>query len=182
MWGLIKKINLKLKIMNNIKNKQKGFTLIELLVVIAIIGILSSIVLVSLGSARTKARDARRQSDVRQISLAMELCYDDASCGNSATVSDYPDTATPPTSIGSYLTVVPVDPTNTGTLIYTWITNATAYGGASAEAAHQWYCVYARSEALTTATYYLASKNGAKSTTTVPTGTNVPAGSGCLGL
>lgn len=58
------------------KNKSKGFTLIELLVVIAIIGLLSSIVLVSLNSVRAKARDARRKSDLRQISLALELYYD----------------------------------------------------------------------------------------------------------
>ena len=59
------------------KNFQKaGFTLIELLVVIAIIGILSSIVLASLNSARAKARDVRRIADLRQISLALELFYD----------------------------------------------------------------------------------------------------------
>lgn len=55
---------------------QKGFTLIELLVVIAIIGILATIVLVSLNTARSKARDTRRISDLRQVALAMEMYYD----------------------------------------------------------------------------------------------------------
>ena len=54
-----------------------GFTLIELLVVIAIIGILASVVLASLNSARLKSRDARRISDVKQLQLALELYFND---------------------------------------------------------------------------------------------------------
>jgi prepilin-type N-terminal cleavage/methylation domain-containing protein len=57
--------------------KQKGFTLIELLVVISIIGLLASVVLVSLSSARAKSRDAKRRSDAKQISTALELYYND---------------------------------------------------------------------------------------------------------
>jgi prepilin-type N-terminal cleavage/methylation domain-containing protein len=50
----------------------RGFTLIELLVVIAIIGILASIVLVSLNSARNKGKDTRVISDVNQIRTQIE--------------------------------------------------------------------------------------------------------------
>lgn len=60
-----------------IESPKKGFTLIELLVVISIIGVLSSVVLVALSSARMKARDALRISSVRSIKNAMELYYND---------------------------------------------------------------------------------------------------------
>ena len=55
---------------------EKGFTLIELLVVISIIGLLSSIVLASLTTARYKARDAKRIADMRQMMTAIEFYYD----------------------------------------------------------------------------------------------------------
>ena len=56
---------------------KKGFTLIELLVVIAIIGVLSTLAVVALGSARQKANDAKRLSDIKQVQTALELYYTD---------------------------------------------------------------------------------------------------------
>lgn len=63
-----------------------GFTLIELLVVIAIIGLLLSVVVVSLGNARMKSRDGRRLSDAHQIKSGLEIYYN--------TGQGYPDAAT----------------------------------------------------------------------------------------
>ena len=52
-----------------------GFTLIELMVVIAIIGLLASLILASLNSAKTKGVNARIQSDIHQYQNALELYY-----------------------------------------------------------------------------------------------------------
>lgn len=57
--------------------KQKGFTLIELLVVIAIIGLLSSLAMVSLSSARNKAYDAQIKSDHAQMRTSLVMWADD---------------------------------------------------------------------------------------------------------
>lgn len=54
----------------------RGFTLIELLVVIAIIGILSSVVLASLNTARNKGADAAVKSNLNNVRAQAELYYD----------------------------------------------------------------------------------------------------------
>jgi len=88
--------------------KQKGFTLIELLVVIAIIGILATIVMVSLNTARSKARDARRVSDIRQLQLALQMYYD--------SVGSYPAALT--SLAPTYVAAMPLDPDGTSAYQY----------------------------------------------------------------
>ncbi len=61
--------------MHSTSGRRAGFTLIEMLVVIAIIGLLSSTILVGLGTARSRARDARRIADIREIQNGLEAYH-----------------------------------------------------------------------------------------------------------
>jgi len=69
------------------KNNKSAFTLVELLVVIAIIGLLASISVIALQSARAKARDAKRIADVKQVTTALELFFNDV--GRYPTSTDF---------------------------------------------------------------------------------------------
>ncbi len=123
------------------KNKLKGFTLIELLVVIAIIGVLSTLAVVSLNSARQKARDAKRVADVKQIQTALELYYNDNNsypvqtltlgvdgrilCGTTAN-GFIASTASCGTAATTYMGAVPSNPTPNGSA-YIYTGSASSY-------------------------------------------------------
>lgn len=103
----------------------RGFTLIELLVVIAIVSFLFSIVAASLNTAREKARDGRRLSDMRQIETALQLYFDDNNefpCENASNCSNQSSGANGKigegagldTLLAPYLPTVSADPLGPG--------------------------------------------------------------------
>ena len=110
------------------KQSKLGFTLIELLVVVAIIGLLSSIVSAALNNSRTRSRDARRVSDLKQLKSAMDLYY---SIGTG-----YPDDATWTAALTSGLscsgtiimTQVPKDPVPAN-YVYTYAASGNSLSG-----------------------------------------------------
>jgi len=122
------------------KRKQEAFTLIELLIVVAIIGLLSSIVLVSVRGAASRARDAIRQQDLHQMKRVLEaywlenyhyppegLCIDSSvGCGSCGCAianfpngdswdanSDFQDLV-----VGGQIGTLPLDPINNSTYYY----------------------------------------------------------------
>ncbi len=123
--------------------KSKGFTLIELLVVIAIIGILSTIAMLAFNIARSKSRDARRLSDVKQISTALAMYKDTynsypffSNCSNNgyaAFANSYIGDDCWRTFSGSLSQYfengsVPKDPTNDARYFYTYTYNSMENG------------------------------------------------------
>ncbi len=97
----------------------KGFTLIELLVVIAIIGILASVILASLNSARAKGTDAASKADIDNARAQAELYYDSNS-SSYAGVCTAAGSATP----GGINTMVTDAASKSGTTLVTTLATA----------------------------------------------------------
>jgi len=128
--------------MNFFIKTNRGFTLIELLVVISIIGLLSSVVLASLNSARGRSRDTARMRGMREIQNALNLYYLDngsypamdtwggfssAGCGYSGTLSGASGYI--PNLAPTYIRELPRDPSGSLSACtgYQYVSNGTDY-------------------------------------------------------
>ena len=157
-----------MKTRKSFDDKKEGFTLIELLVVITIIGTLSGIVLVSLTGVRSSARDAIRQSDMRQMVSAQGIYY-----GFKEEYYALDEQEGTP-AIGRYLSPLndlrcPDGLCAAGATNYQWYNNRTILDcddpNLDAER-REWFCVYAtleeKSEIPNYKVYFRASQWGTK--------------------
>lgn len=99
--------------MKNSISKVQGFTIVELLVVIAIIALLTGIIMTSLAPSKSKARDAKRISDIGNIQVALELYFD--RCKSYPTTLDVGAatncvTSTGTVNLGTFISVIPISP------------------------------------------------------------------------
>ncbi len=120
---------------------EKGFTLIELLIVIAIVGTLSTVVLASLNTARAKARDSARVSNIKQVQTALSMYHSDAGsypisandgdwAGNMTEYGALPTTGSGgyiPNLAPNYIRELPVDPKQTESTGYVYKSDGNDY-------------------------------------------------------
>lgn len=140
-----------------------GFTLLELLIVIAILGVLATMFIATFPSATRRARDSRRQSDIRQYQTAFEK-HANRNNGvyyNSGGSVD-PSSAAVCSALG--ISSCPKDPTNTGTLVY-------RYNGTSSPSQ---YVLWARLEAVSTTNFVVCSNGKIGTTALTPTSSACP--------
>ena len=133
-WRFVKK--------NSLTGKKR---LIVSLTFLALMGILIGLIGFaeqSVGSRcrQFKARDARRESDIRQINIAMDMYYKEN--------GQYVQSIILPNKIGDYLELLPKDPGNGPCSSYQWISNVNN---------PQKYCIYA---CLEEEEFFVASHEG----------------------
>lgn len=93
--------------------KQDGFSLIEFSVIVVIVSILVTVIVVSFQGTRMDGRDTVRQGDLKQISTAMELYFNEN--------TGYIKSPVIPRSIGGSMDIVPQDPSGA---LYGWVDNS----------------------------------------------------------
>ncbi len=152
------------------KKNTRGFTLIELLVVIAIIGILASVVLVSLNSARQKGKDARVISDVQQMRTWLESAYNGTGYPINATNANC-TTAAQSNGNATFANCI-VSPDSVATALNTDAQGQSTYGLFISVANTSAYAV--RGKLLSTGGYFCIDSTGA--TNQNDSGTNGNAG------
>lgn len=127
------------------KNSQRGFTLIELLVVIAIIGILASVVLASLNTARNKGADANIKANLANARAQAELYYDSNVADPNADPVDtsvgYMDVCTADGGIGSLVSAAATTAGATGEGTAGDPLTATTYSCANADDGSAWAAI-----------------------------------------
>lgn len=122
---------------------KKGFTLVELLVVMAIISILATLIVGGFRSSQMRGRDGGRKSDLKQISNALELFYNDygkypAASGTQIAACPYNSTTGAGTACSwgtseltdsktIYYKVIPKDPASSQTYVYKVSSSQTKY-------------------------------------------------------
>jgi prepilin-type N-terminal cleavage/methylation domain-containing protein len=132
------------------QRKRRGFTLVEIMLSILVIGILSATVLVLIQGPQAAARDSRRQSDISQIGKSLQAYYlthntypqsEEISLENDEESAEFAQAM----RTGSYLSIVPEDPSYTagGEYTYRYIsTTSNSYTlCAKAESKEGYYCV-----------------------------------------
>jgi len=108
--------------------KRRGFTLIELLVVMAIMGILTIITVSQFNTARIKARDSQRKSDLSALSKALLMYYADYNkfpdqIGNGMDSLTWGDGPFQDATGYVYMKILPKDSVNNATCPYVYLTN-----------------------------------------------------------
>lgn len=143
--------------------EQRGFTLIELLVVIAIIGVLSSVVLASLNTARSKGNDAAVQSNLAGIKTQAQLYYSDNGNSYGTNVADESDCDASDNMFADPTIGNQVAAADTANGIGDVVCNVAAGGTAYAVSAEL---------VSTSGTYFCVDSTGAATTTTTVLGVN----------
>ena len=111
--------------MISLKSKQSGFTIVELLIVIVVIGILATLVIVTFSGVQQKARDTKRETDVKALASQLEVYY--ANNGSYPALAQLQDNTWVQANLKGLDVAGLVAPNGSGTNTITGTTSTTTY-------------------------------------------------------